>query len=258
MVALLTLPLFARSEASLALAARLQATVDPDTSIPVPALGVGEARAWSYTALYHPWVQTVSPDGDVTPTPPDGALAGLYARLALDRDAGAWIAPANAALVDPLALTPIIERSRWLDLLVRQINVIRAEPTGVICLSADTLSSDDDLRPVNVRRLLILLRRLALQLGNTYVFEANSDAFRRLVQHAFEGALLQLFQRGAFAGDTAAEAFRVNTGTTINTPTSVDAGRLIVEIQVAPSRPMAFITLRLIQTNERSSVSEIS
>jgi hypothetical protein len=258
LVALLTLPLFARSEASLALAAQLQATVDPDASIPVRALGVGEARDWSYTVLYHPWLQTPSPGGDVTAVPPDGTLAGLYARLALDRNAGAWIAPANAALADPLALTPIVERSRWLELLVRQINVIRAEPTGVLCLSADTLSSDNDLRPVNVRRLLILLRRLALQLGNTYVFEANSDAFRRLVQHAFESALTQLFQRGAFAGNTTAEAFRVNTGSSVNTPASVDAGRLIVEIQVAPSHPMAFITIRLIQTNERSSVSEIS
>ena len=38
-------------------------------------------------------------------------------------------------------------------------------------LSADTLSDDPDLRPINVRRLLILLRRLALRLGATYVFE---------------------------------------------------------------------------------------
>src|SRR6185295_7859956 len=55
----------------------------------------------------------------------------------------------------------------------------RALSRGFVLLSADTLAPGEDLRPLNVRRLLILLRRAALQLGATYVFEPNGDAFRR-------------------------------------------------------------------------------
>ena len=41
-----------------------------------------------------------------------------------------------------------------------------------------------------------------------------------------------------------------DVGSPPNTPQSVDAGRLIVELQVAPSRPLAFLTVRLVRTGE--------
>ena len=104
---------------------------------------------------------------------------------------------------------------------------------------------------------MILLRRLALRLGETYVFEPNDDSFRRLVQRGFEAALDRMFARGAFAGRTAATSYQVVTDDSINTPTSVDQGRFIVELRVAPSLPLTFITVRLIQTNDRSLVTEM-
>ena len=116
---------------------------------------------------------------------------------------------------------------------------------------------DEDLRPINVRRLLILLRRLAIREGATYVFEPNDDSFRRLVQHRFEGLLNQLYVRGAFAGRTSREAFEVNTGIDLNTPQSVEQGRFIIELKVAPSLPLTFLTIRLMQTGDRVSVVEL-
>jgi phage tail sheath protein FI len=61
-----------------------------------------------------------------------------------------------------------------------------------------------------------------------------------------------MFELGAFAGATAPDAYRVNTGSPPNTPQSIDAGRLVVELQVAPSRPLAFLTVRLVRTGEGS------
>jgi phage tail sheath protein FI len=113
------------------------------------------------------------------------------------------------------------------------------------------------VRLINVRRLLILLRRLALRHGATYVFEPNGDALRRSVQRGFEGLLDLLFLRGAFAGATAATSFQVNTSDTINTRQSVEAGRFIVELKVAPAEPLTFVTLRLVQTGERGVVTEV-
>ncbi len=123
-------------------------------------------------------------------------------------------------------------------------------------LSADTLSDDPDLRPINVRRLLILLRRLALRLGATYVFEPNDDAFRRLVQRGFEALLDDMFGRGAFAGATPATSFQVVTSQALNTPESVDQGHFIVELKVAPSLPLTFLTVRLVQTGDRTFITE--
>ena len=127
-----------------------------------------------------------------------------------------------------------------------------------MCLNSDTLSNDEDLRPVNVRRLLMLLRRAALKLGANYVFEPNDSSFRRSVQRGFEALLDGMFLRGAFAGRTARDAFQVVVDSTLNTPASVDQGRFIVELRVAPSLPMTFLTIRLVQTSDRGVVTEVS
>jgi phage tail sheath protein FI len=155
-----------------------------------------------------------------------------------------------------VALNPPIARQRRLEIQEAQINLIRQEPRGFLGLSADTLSVDVDLRPVNVRRLLILLRRLALRLGATYVFEPNDDSFRRLVQRGFEAMLDEMFVRGAFAGATPATSFQVVTSNALNTPQSIDQGRFVVELKVAPSLPMTVLTIRLLQSGDRTLVTE--
>jgi phage tail sheath protein FI len=108
-----------------------------------------------------------------------------------------------------------------------------------------------------VRRLLILLRRLALRRGAAYVFEPNSDTFRRLVQRGFEAMLDSMFMQGAFAGGTPDTSFQVVTDTSLNTPQSVEQGRFIVELRVAPSLPMTFLTIRLVQNATNGSVTEV-
>ena len=155
-----------------------------------------------------------------------------------------------------MALAPPINRERYLDLQEARINLVRQEPRGFIVLDADTLCDDESLRPINVRRLLSLLRRLALRLGATYVFEPNSAAFRRLVQRGFTEMLDLMFVRGAFAGASPATSYQVVTDDSLNTEQSMDQGRFIVELRVAPSLPMNFLTIRLIQNGSRTSVTE--
>ncbi len=265
MCAVLTLPEHYREDETVAHVRMLKAPFDslldvpvsPPTA-PVSPLSNGETSVFSYGTLYHPWLFTREEmqASTVKRLPPDGAVSGMIALRAITR--GAWVAPANVPLVGVVALTPPIGRGSWLRLLEAQVNLIRQEPRGFLALNADTLSSDDDLRPLNVRRLLILLRRLALRLGTNYVFEPNSDSFRRLVQRAFEDALEQLFTRGAFAGDTAANAFEVVVDEEVNTPQSLDEGQLIVELRVAPSLPLTFLTVRLIlQPDGIGTVTEV-
>ena len=218
--------------------------------------GPEEARTLSFGAIYHPWLigREENRPTELRRTPPDGAQAGVYARRTLAR--GAWLAPAHEYLKGVVALVPPIDRGRWQELQDAQLNLIRHEPQGFTAMNSDTLVDDEDLRPINVRRLLMLLRRLALRLGATYVFEPNDAVFRRSVQRGFEALLDVMFMRGAFAGATAAASYQVVTDSTLNTPQAIDQGRFIVELRVAPSRPLTFMTIRLVQTGDRALVTQ--
>jgi len=161
---------------------------------------------------------------------------------------GVWIAPANEPLEGIVSLEPKMDLEEWSCLFNTQLNLILQDPRGFFPLSANTLSQEKSLQLINVRRLLIFLRRLALREGSTYVFQPNDDSFRRLVQNKFEQVLTSLYTQGAFAGETPATSFKVVADSSINTPESLEQGRFVVELRVAPSRPIDFITIRLVQT----------
>jgi phage tail sheath protein FI len=76
------------------------------------------------------------------------------------------------------------------------------------------------------------------------------------VQRQFDALLGDLYVRGAFSGATHAEGYRVTTDDTVNPRESVDQGRFIVELRVAPSRPLAFLTVRLVQSGAGLTVQE--
>ena len=226
----------------------------------IPVLSFDELQALGYGALYHPWLAIgATPSRGTSPggagqlpgrsspqfRPPVGAICGMIARRTLDR--GAWIAPANKALYRVLATWPLLAEARHIDLVYRGVNLVQMEPGGFMPMSADTLSLDPQVRPINIRRLISLLKRLLRREGMRYVFESNSPVFQQEVQYFFEGVMTTLFERGAFTGATPGQAFQVNTGAGLNTAESIDLGRLIIEIQFAPAFPLAFLTVRLIE-----------
>ncbi len=200
------------------------------------------SAALSYFALYYPWL---SVSGEVQS--PDGCACGLVAYRSWDR--GAWVAPANDTVSQIIALEKRLSGVERQVLYENQINVFHQDGEGGRLMSADTLSEDESLIPLNVRRLLMLLRRLALREGNEMVFEVNDAALRRRVTRRFETLLGMLFSRGAFAGDEPESAFQVVADETINPISSIEQGRLVVELKVAPSRPLEFLLVRLVQSS---------
>jgi len=228
---------------------------EEETLAHVEVLGAvkeSEKRMLSFGALYHPWVlmgmESAAGGSAMRYVPPDGPVCGGIAARTLAR--GAWIAPANQPLQGVTALIPPI-RSHYREKLYRQqVNIICDNPRGFLLFSADTLSPDTALQPINVRRLLILLRRLASREGMAYVFQPNNTDFHRRVKYRFEQMLARMYTRGAFAGDTPETSYRVVTDASVNTPVSLDQGRFIVELRVAPSLPMTFITVRLVQNQD--------
>lgn len=200
----------------------------------------------SYAAVYHPWLtyrEEVTPElSPLRAMPPDGGVCGVIAARELAR--GPWIAPANLSFQGMVGLEPFLSRDDWSALFNAQVNLVRPQPGRFTLLSAHTLSLDRQTAQLNVRRLLIYLRKLALQRGQSYVFEANNSAFRQRVQLSFERSLSALAGLGALA------AYEVVTGDEINTPNDYDNGRFIIALKVAPTLPIEFITIRLLRSGE--------
>lgn len=204
----------------------------------------------SYAAVFHPWL--LQPDANSSDglrrVACDGAVCGMIA--ARERARLVWVAPANVPLQGVLGLTPVFDAGEWADLFDLQFNLVRAEPRDFRLMSAHTLSDEAILRQISVRRLMILIRKVAIDRGMDFVFESNHQRFREAVRMMLEETLRFMFERGAFAGATTEQAYRVVTDKSVNTPEGVDAGRFIAQIQVAPSQPMGFITVLLTRVGE--------
>ncbi|MDH5181417.1 MAG: hypothetical protein OEZ39_14635 [Gammaproteobacteria bacterium] len=262
-LAILSMPAHYRPDE---VSAHLDALLPPDSTatligatfgrgdVNVPVLNWTEQHSLSYAALYYPWLNsTVNRDADNNKgmenfrlIPPDGSVCGKMAATSIRR--GAWISAVNEVLDDVNGVSRTLETSESIALLEKQVNLIHMEPRGFVVISDDTLSGNEELRAVTVRRLMSLLRRIVLREGSDYIFEPNSDFFRGRVTSHWESVLLDLFQRGAFKGASAEEAFRIVTDESVNDERTLALGRFMVELHVAPSRPMKYINVRLMQT----------
>lgn len=262
LLALLALPDHYRADDALDHLARLTPGGDEPEALAagVPPLTFGETPALGFGALYQPWIvlrTSGRPEGpSLRRQPPEGAVGGTLAAVALGP--GAWRSPANLPLVGVLALEPPVGRDAWARLAAAQINSVLRVPRGFVLLSADTLSGDESLRPIPARRLLTLLRRLAFREGARFAFEPNDRRLRDRARHRLERVLGDLYRRGAFAGATPDAGFRVVADASVNPPDSVDRGRFVVELRVAPAHALHYLTVRLIDGGPgRLAVQEI-
>jgi hypothetical protein len=216
---------------------------------PRGAADPGNSVQGSYAAVYHPWLLVLdeqAPDR-LRAMPCDGAVAGMIAQREQQRHV--WIAPANVPVQGVLGLTPAFSREDWAALFAQHINLLRPEPRDFRALSAHTLSDSRSLSQISVRRLLMLLRKIAIAQGADFVFESNHELFRESVRSMLNSILRSLFERGAFAGAAPEQAYRVITNESVNPPRSIEQGRFVVHIQVAPAQPAEFITVTLIRTD---------
>lgn len=225
-----------------------------------PTRDIVEVRKWrarmqtSYAALYYPWV-IADHDGERVLVPPSGHMAGVYARTEMEH--GVHKAPGNEVLRGAVAVALELREDDLGQLNADGVNALRVLPgRGVRAWSARTLSDDPSWLYVNVRRLFIMLRR-SIESGTAWaVFEANDARTWETLTREVGGFLEGLWARGAFAGQSAGDAFYVLCDDTINTPERVDTGHLIMEIGVAPTLPAEYLILHVVQksgSEERAS-----
>jgi hypothetical protein len=210
-------------------------------------------------ALYHQWIV---PGGDHEPAPaaapnalalgvpPSGHLAGVYART--DRRVGVYKAPANEEIlgvVDLVTGTPGVDGVN--ELLALPGRGIRAWGARTL---AEVASSADPDGWINIRRLMLMLKRWLARALEWTVFEAHDLRLWVRVHRELEAKLTDLFLRGAFKGRSPDEAFRIKCDEENNPADARAAGRLQVDVQVAPAAPQQFIQIRLIRSAEGLTV----
>lgn len=118
------------------------------------------------------------------------------------------------------------------------------------------MSSDTSWVYVNVRRLLIMIRKAFYLSTQWAVFEPNNALTRAKLRLSIVSFLLSLWQRGALMGDTADAAFRVKCDDDNNTAALRDAGQMLAQILVAPSQPFEFVEVRLGREDNEFEIQE--
>ena len=210
-------------------------------------------------AVYYPWVKVSDPlrlgARPVRAVPPSGHVAGLYA--AVEADPGVHRAPANAEVQWADDVTVVIDDNTQGALNPEGVNCLRAFPDrGILVYGARTVSSDADWRYVNVRRLLIMIER-AVDLATQWaVFEPHNAELRQKLVQSISSFLESIWLRGMLAGATREEAYFVKCDGTNNPPASVDAGRIVTDIGVAPAIPAEFVVFRVGRTVEELEIVE--
>jgi hypothetical protein len=213
----------------------------------------------SYGAIYYPDLLVAAPH---TPegwryVPPSGHVAGIYARVDVER--GVHKAPANEVVrgiitrdlaggQKPLRYT--LNKREHDVLNPRGVNVIRdfrMDGRDIRVWGARTMSSDSMWKYVNVRRLFIFIEQ-SIDRGTQWaVFEPNSELTWIAIRTAITNFLRTIWRNGALMGVTEEEAFFVKCDRTTMTQDDFDNGRLICLIGVAPVKPAEFVIFRISQ-----------
>ena len=195
----------------------------------------------NYAATYYPWVKVLdSVKGKPTWVPPSVVLPGVYAQN--DRIGQEWFAPAG---LNRGGLTEVLEAKTRLtnlerdDLYENRVNPIASFPgQGVVVFGQKTLQGKPSaLDRINVRRLLINLRKFIASTSRFLVFEQNTSALRSRFLNIVNPYMEQVQANAGLS------AFRVVMDETNNTPDVVDRNQLVGQIFIQPTKTAEFIVL---------------
>jgi len=195
----------------------------------------------NYTATYYPWVKIVDRNTALPVwVPPSVVLPGVIAYT--DKVAHEWFAPAG---LNRGGLTSVLEAETRLThderdtLYENRVNPIASFPgQGVVVWGQKTLQARPSaLDRVNVRRLLIKLKKFIASASRYLVFEQNTTATRNRFLNIVNPYLETVQSNSGLS------AFRVVMDDTNNTPDVVDRNQLVGQIFIQPTRTAEFIVL---------------
>ena len=218
----------------------------------------------SYGCAFYPWVQardtaSESHPGKLVWIPPSAVALGVFSNT--QKSAELWFAPAGfnrGGLSGGSAGIPITNVRQRLtvddrdDLYEANINPIASFPSeGIVIFGQKTLQlTQSALDRINVRRLLIFVKKQISRIAATILFEPN-------VQATWDRFLSQVnpFLEGIKSRFGLSD-FRVVLDSTTTTDDLVDRNILYAKVFLKPTKAIEFIALDFLITNTGASFED--
>lgn len=220
---------------------------------------IGQHSAFnsSYAALYYPWVKIYDAyNGAYVLTPPSGHALAVYAYT--DYATESWFAPAglNRGRVVSGIDVAYGPTPGEMDLLYGDGNAVnpiaRFPKDGIVVWGQRTLQrAPTALDRVNVRRLMLYLRKVISSASRYLVFEPNDEKTWILFGQLVVPFLNDLRQRRGLYD------FRVKCDEDTNTPEVIDRNEMHAQIFLKPVKAAEFIQIDLVITSTGANFDEV-
>jgi len=214
--------------------------VGPDATISEATSAV-QTTDTNFAATYFPWVRVRDRDtGRQKEVPPSAVIPRVYAFS--DQNSAEWFAPAGLErggipeVIEPVLRLRKDERD---ELYSNRVNPIAEfQGQGTVVFGQKTLQvAPSALDRVNVRRLLIRVKKFVASTSRFLVFEQNVPATRNRFKNIVNPFLENIQQRqGLFA-------FRVEMNADNNPPEVIDRNELRGQIFLQPTRTAEFVSI---------------
>jgi hypothetical protein len=195
----------------------------------------------NYVGSYYPWVKTVDTNTNkLISVPPSVLLPAVYA--ANDAIAAEWFAPAGlnrGGIIGAVSVLNRLTHSERDTLYENKVNPIATFPgQGIVAFGQKTLQDKASaLDRINVRRLLINVKKFVASTSRFLVFEQNTASTRGRFINTVQPYLEGIQQRQGLY------AFKVVMDETNNTPDVVDRNILAGQIFLQPAKTAEFIVI---------------
>jgi hypothetical protein len=214
----------------------------------------------SYGATYYPWVRILDTTSNQTLwAPPSIAALGVLSNT--DRLQAPWFAPAGftrGGLSEGAAGVPVLDVTRKLTsddrdaLYENNINPIAKFPAeGIVIFGQKTLQQTASaLDRINVRRLMIYLKREISFIASRLLFAPNAEA----TWDRFLGQANPLLRD--VKSEFGIEDFRLILDESTTTPDLIDRNIIYAKLYVKPTRSVEFFAIDFIITNSGASFED--
>jgi hypothetical protein len=195
----------------------------------------------NYVGTYYPWVKTIdSNTNKLISVPPSVLMPAVFA--ANDAIAAEWFAPAGlnrGGIVGAVSVLNRLTHSERDTLYENKVNPIASFPgQGIVAFGQKTLQDKASaLDRINVRRLLITVKKFVASTSRFLVFEQNTATTRGKFINTVQPYLEGIQQRQGLY------AFKVVMDETNNTPDVVDRNILAGQIFLQPAKTAEYIVI---------------
>jgi phage tail sheath protein FI len=205
-------------------------------------------------AAYFPRLRLPDPANDyqLRTFAPCGVVAGLYSRI--DSARGVWKAPAGteATLTGVRGVVYKLSDPENGSLNPLGLNCARIFPVyGPVMWGARTLVGSDaegsQWKYVPVRRIALYIEESLYRGTKWAVFEPNDEPLWSQLRLNIGAFMHDLFRRGAFQGQTPAEAYLVKCDKDTTTQNDIDRGIVNILVGFAPLKPAEFVVIQIQQ-----------